>query len=195
MNDGQKPQWGWDKQRFVKNMRSTGWMFSILAVFCLGVDFSFSPRPFGNAKIDDFPIAKGTIIDAKIIEKTHMSGYGQVNKFYELHVNTSSSQMFYLRRPNTNAQLAQYLAALPIGEEVSIRYFKDFVGNRILDVRNENQIFVPFSEIMADDSQNRSNLFVATGIFAFLGAIGFWISWGKQKQHATSKHSQATGLF
>lgn len=186
----QTSRWKWNKQRSVKQMRATRWMFSILAVLSLGMNFALSPNPFGNAKIDDFSISKCTIIDAKIIEKTAHSRYSS-NKYYELDVNTSSAQMFHLCRPDTRSQLALYLAALPIGKEVSIRYFNDFNGYEILDVRNENQIFIPFSEVMTDNDRIRNYMLILTGVFAILGAIGFWFSWGKQKHRGTSKHSQA----
>ena len=176
-----------NRQRFAQKMKQMGWMCSILAVLFLGIDFFSTPKLLGNAKIDDFTIVKSTIADAKIVEKTHFSRYGS-NQFYELDVNTSSGQMFYLRRPDYPGQLSHYLAVLPIGEEVSIRYFNDLVGNRILDVRDENHIFISFSEIMADENHKGHFMFIWTGIFALLGAIGFWFGRKKQKQHNISQH-------
>jgi hypothetical protein len=170
-------------------MKQMGWMCSILAVLFIGMDFVLTSSPFGNSKIDDFAIARDTIADAKIVEKTNYSRYSS-NKFYELDVNTSSSQMFHLRRPDYPGQLTHYLAVLPIGKEVSIRYFNDFNGHRILDVRDENNIFIPFSEIMADENQKRKFGFIWTVIFALLGAIGFWIGRRKQKQYSISEHIQ-----
>jgi hypothetical protein len=179
-----------NRQRFAKKWKQMGWMCSILAVLFMGMDFFLAPSPFGNSKIDDFAVARDTIANAKIVEKTHYSRYGS-NKFYELDVNISSGQMFHLKRPDYPGQLTHYLAALPIGKEVSIRYFDPlFDGHRILDVRDDNNIFIPFSEIMANENEKQEFGFVWTVIFALLGAIGFWFGRGKQKQHGVSKHTQ-----
>jgi hypothetical protein len=176
------------RQRSAKKNKQMGWIFSILAVLSLGMNFVLSPSLFGNSKIDDFAIVKSTIVDAKIIEKTHYSRYGS-NKFYELDVNTSSSQMFHLNRPDDPGELTHYLATLPIGKEVSIRYFNPlFDGQRILDVRDDNHIYIPFSEIMANENHNQKFVLIATGIFALLGVIGFWFGREKQKPHI-SEHS------
>jgi hypothetical protein len=180
------------KQRSAKKNKQMGWMFSILAVLLIGMDFLLTPSPFGNAKIDNFAIARDTIANAKIVEKTHYSRYSS-NKFYELDINTSSGQMFHLNRPDYPGQLTQYLAALPIRKEVSIRYFNPlFDGQRILDVRDDNHIYIPFSEIIADENHKRKFGLIATGIFALLGVIGFWFGREKQKPHI-SGHSEAHG--
>jgi LPXTG-motif cell wall-anchored protein len=185
-----------NRQRFTQKMKHVGWMCSILAVLFLGMSFVLPPKPFGNAVIDDFAIAKDTIADARIIEKTNVSYvypiFYKKNKFYELDINTSSGQMFHLKRPDYPSQLTQYLAALPIGKEVSIRYFNRlFDSYVILDVRDENHIFIPFSEIIAGENHNRNFMFIWTGIFALLGAIGFWFGRKKRKRHSISEHTQA----
>jgi hypothetical protein len=184
-------QWGWNKESFPKRMKRIGWMFSILAASILMIDFGSTPKLFGDAKIEDFAIVKDRIADAKIIEGTHVSRYGQVNKFYTLYIKTSSDQTFHLRRPDQRGQLASYLAVLPIGKEVSIRYFDAlFDGQRIIDVRDDNQIFIPFSEIIADENQKRNGGRICIGIFSFIGVIGFWFGREKQKQHGVSEHIQ-----
>ncbi|HVU28198.1 MAG TPA: hypothetical protein VHG71_10755 [Verrucomicrobiae bacterium] len=184
------------KQRFANKMRHVGWMGLILALLFLAMGFFSSPKFFGNAKIDDFTIVRDTIADAKVIEKTNVAplyiGYS-VNKFYELDVNTSSGQTFHLKRPDYPGQLTHYLAVLPIGKEVSIRYFNRlFDRHVILDVRDENHIFIPFSEIMADENEKQKFGFVWTVILALLGVIGFWFGREKRKPHnIISEHSQA----
>ena len=171
------------RQRSAKKNRQMGWIFSILAVLCFGMDFVLTPSPFGNSKIDDFAMVKSTIVNARIIEKTHYSRYSS-NKFYELDVNTSSGQMFHLNRPDYPGQLTHYLAVLPIGKEVSIRYFNRlFNGYVILDVRDDNHIYIPFSEIIADENSKQKFGLIAAGIFALLGVIGFWFGREKQKPH------------
>jgi hypothetical protein len=192
----QQSQQQTNKQRFVEKMKIVGWMCSILAVFSLGMDFVLPPKPFGNAVIDDFAIAKDTIADARILEKTNVSYVYPVfffrNKFYELDINTSSGQMFHIKRPDYPGELTHYLAALPIGKEVSIRYFNRlFDGKRILDVRDDNHIYIPFSEIMSNENRNQKFGLIWTGIFALLGVIGFWFGRKKQKRHRISEHSQA----
>jgi hypothetical protein len=185
-----------NRKRFIQGMKQMGWMCSILAALFLGMNFVLNPSPFGNSKIDNFAIVKSTIVDAKIIEKTNTApvypvGYS-VNKFYELDINTLSGQMFHLKRPDYPGQLTHYLAVLPIGKEVSIRYFNHlFDGYVILDVRDENHIFIPFSEIMSDENETRKFGFVWIVIFALLGAIGFWFGRKKQKRHRISEHTQA----
>ena len=169
-------------------MKRVGWMCSILAVLFLGMNFILNPSPFGNSKIDAFAIVKSTIVDAKIIEKTNYSRYGS-NKFYELDVNTSSGQMFHLQRPDYPGQLSHYLAVLPIGKEVSIRYFNRlFDGYVIWDVRDDNHIYIPFSEIIADENRKQKFGLIAAGIFALLGVIGFLFGREKQNPHI-SEHS------
>lgn len=166
-----------------------GWMCTILAVVILVINITSSPKPFGKATIDDFTPVKDSIADAKIVKKVNISSKGSRNDYYELDVNTSSGQMFYLRRPDQPGELTRYLAVLPIGREVSIRYFNRlFNSHVILDVRNENQVFIPFDEIIADENHKRNVSFVLFGIFALLGAIGFWF--GQRKQHALSEHIQ-----
>jgi hypothetical protein len=177
-----------NRQRSAKKNKQMGWMFSILAVLFIGMNFVLTPSPFGNSKIDDFAMVKSTIVNARIIEKTHYSRYSS-NKFYELDVNTSSGQMFHLNRPDYPGQLTYYLAVLPIGKEVSIRYFNRlFNGYVILDVRDDNHIYIPFSEIIADENGKQKFGLIAAGIFALVGVIGFWFGREKQNLHI-SEHS------
>jgi len=179
-----------NKQRSTRKNKKMGWMFSILAVLSLAMNFTLGPNPLGNAKINDFKVVKDTLIDAKVVQETHYGRYGQVYHPYVLYIKTSSGQTFHLRRPEDQpAQPANYLAVLPIGKEVSIRYFDaPFDGLQILDVRDDNHIYIPFSETMADWNGKRKVIFIFAGIFSLIGIIGFWFGREKQKLHI-SEHS------
>jgi hypothetical protein len=135
-----------------RHSKRVNW-FLILAVFMAVLPFVMGPSPF--AKLDDFAVAQDTIAETKIVEGTFVSSKGSRNTFYELHINTSSGQTFYLRRPDTEQyQVLNCLTVLLIGQQVSIRFRDDSGGHQIYDVRNEKQIFIPFSEIMAYKNKN-----------------------------------------
>lgn len=155
--------------------RSAIILFAAVMVATIGIVMSPSP----SAPMTDFDHATEVITKVEVIR--HDQGNSD---YFDLVVSTQSDRLYYLRRPEP-ANVRRYAAALPVGHEVSVRYRSDFDGKRIYDIREGDQVYIPFAELIKEVAEKRA-LVLQVGVapLLVLGVIG--MVWEIKQRRQTS---------
>jgi len=141
--------------------RANGLLF--LAVIMAAIPIVLGPSPF--AKLEDFTSVRGDIAEAKMV-----SHIGQRSTSYDLQIALIKGETYYLCYPEQEPVIA-YLTALPASGPIIIHFRNDWTGHRIYDVRDENRIYIPFKELIAEANHRRNGICALAGGIALLGFI------------------------